>query len=78
MKVNHSHNDNKITGSTCKITDEICLPDSDLPRVVIIGGGFAGLALVEKLKHKKVQVVLFDKNNFHQFQPYFIKWLQVP
>jgi NADH dehydrogenase len=69
MKVNHSHNDNKITGSTCKITDEICLPDSDLPRVVIIGGGFAGLALVEKLKHKKVQVVLFDKNNFHQFQP---------
>ena len=72
MKVNHSHNNNnnnKITGSTCKITDEICLPDSDLPRVVIIGGGFAGLALVEKLKHKEVQVVLFDKNNFHQFQP---------
>ncbi|HAT64974.1 MAG TPA: FAD-dependent oxidoreductase, partial [Flavobacteriaceae bacterium] len=29
----------------------------------------AGLALVEKLKNKEVQVVLFDKNNFHQFQP---------
>ena len=70
MKVNHSHNgNNKMAESTCKITDEICLPDSDLPRVVIIGGGFAGLALVEKLKHKEVQVVLFDKNNFHQFQP---------
>jgi len=70
MKVNHSHNgNNKMTESTCEITDEICLPDSDLPRVVIIGGGFAGLALVEKLKHKEVQVVLFDKNNFHQFQP---------
>ncbi|PTB90534.1 hypothetical protein C9994_17240, partial [Marivirga lumbricoides] len=27
------------------------------------------LALVEKLKHKEVQVVLLDKNNFHQFQP---------
>ena len=37
--------------------------------MVIVGGGFAGLALVEKLKHKEVQVVLFDKNNFHQFQP---------
>ena len=55
--------------STCKITDEICLPDTKLPRVVIVGGGFAGLALVEKLKHKEVQVILLDKNNFHQFQP---------
>ncbi len=69
MKVNQSNNNRKEP--TCKITDEICLPDSDLPRIVIIGGGFAGLALVEKLKHKEVQVVLFDKNNFHQFQPLF-------
>ncbi len=69
MNVNHSNN--TITESACKITDEICLPDSNLPRVIIIGGGFAGLALVEKLKHKEVQVVLFDKNNFHQFQPLF-------
>ncbi|WP_236979829.1 NAD(P)/FAD-dependent oxidoreductase [Membranihabitans maritimus] len=67
MNVNHSNN--KITETACKITDEICLPDSDLPRIVIIGGGFAGLALVEKLKHQEVQVVLLDKNNFHQFQP---------
>lgn len=54
---------------TYRIGNEICLPDSSLPRVVVIGGGFAGLALVEKLKHKEVQVVLLDKNNFHQFQP---------
>jgi len=54
-----------------KISNSICLPDSNLPCVVVIGGGFAGLALVEKLKHKDVQVVLFDKNNFHQFQPLF-------
>lgn len=47
----------------------ICLPDSEFPRIVIIGGGFAGLALVEGLKKKNVQVVLIDKNNFHQFQP---------
>ena len=69
MKDSHTHK--KIMSSACKVTDDICLPDSDLPRVVIIGGGFAGLALVEKLKHKEVQVVLFDKNNFHQFQPLF-------
>lgn len=69
MNVNQSNNNTKE--SAYKISDEIFLPDSHLPRVVIIGGGFAGLALVEKLKHKEVQVVLFDKNNFHQFQPLF-------
>lgn len=68
MTINHSNNTNE---SACKVTDEICLPDTKLPRVVVIGGGFAGLALVEKLKNKEVQVVLFDKNNFHQFQPLF-------
>ncbi|PHS65812.1 MAG: FAD-dependent oxidoreductase [Flavobacterium sp.] len=47
----------------------ICLPKSSLPRVVIIGGGFAGLSLVEGLKNKPVQVVLIDKKNYHQFQP---------
>lgn len=47
----------------------ICLPDSKLPRIVIIGGGFAGLSLIKVLKNKDVQVVLLDKNNFHQFQP---------
>ncbi|MGZ0014680.1 NAD(P)/FAD-dependent oxidoreductase [Yeosuana sp. AK3] len=69
MNVKHANNNSKE--SSCKVTDEICLPDSKFPRIVIIGGGFAGLALVEKLKHKEVQVVLFDKNNFHQFQPLF-------
>lgn len=29
---------------TYRIGNEICLPDSSLPRVVVIGGGFAGLA----------------------------------
>lgn len=55
----------------CKTIDSICLPDSKLPRVVVVGGGFAGLALVEGLKKQNVQVVLMDKNNFHQFQPLF-------
>ena len=38
--------------------------------VVIVGGGFAGLACARKLaKSDKVRVTLIDKNNFHQFQP---------
>ena len=60
---------NSQTEASFKVSETICLPATKLPRVVIIGGGFAGLALVEKLKHKNVQVVLIDKNNFHQFQP---------
>ncbi len=49
----------------------VVLPTSDLPRIVIVGAGFAGLKLAKKLANKKFQVVLIDKNNFHQFQPLF-------
>lgn len=69
IKMDDKHIHTILSKSACKVTDEICLPDTKFPRVVIVGGGFAGLALVEKLKNKEVQVVLFDKNNFHQFQP---------
>ena len=47
----------------------ICLPKSKFPRLVIVGGGFAGLALAQGLRKKNIQVVLIDKNNFYQFQP---------
>jgi len=45
------------------------IPQSNLPRVVIIGGGFAGINLVKTLANKNVQVVLIDKHNYHTFQP---------
>ena len=45
------------------------IPTSNRPRVVIIGGGFGGLALAEKLKNKSFQVVLLDRHNYHTFQP---------
>lgn len=38
-------------------------------RVVIVGGGLGGLRLAEDLYGKGMQVVLIDKNNFHQFPP---------
>lgn len=38
-------------------------------RVVIVGAGFAGLTLAKKLSLKYFQVILIDKNNYHQFQP---------
>lgn len=45
------------------------IPDSKLPRLVIIGGGFGGLKLAQKIDDKKFQTVLIDKNNYHQFPP---------
>ena len=33
----------------CKTLENICLPKSNMPRIVIIGDGFAGLALVEEI-----------------------------
>ncbi|MCB9297380.1 MAG: FAD-dependent oxidoreductase [Lewinellaceae bacterium] len=45
------------------------IPDSSLPRIVVAGGGFAGLELAKALRNKPFQVVLLDKNNHFTFQP---------
>jgi NADH dehydrogenase len=42
---------------------------NDKKRVIIVGGGFGGLKLANKLKKSGFQVVLVDKNNYHQFPP---------
>lgn len=39
------------------------------PRVVILGGGFAGLGAAVKLKKANAEVVLIDKHDYHTFQP---------
>ena len=45
------------------------IPDTQLPRLVIIGGGFGGMNLAQNLKKSPYQVVLLDKRNYHTFQP---------
>lgn len=47
------------------------IPETALKRIVVIGAGFGGLKLAQKLMGKGYQVVLIDKNNYHQFQPLF-------
>ena len=47
------------------------IPETNQKRIVIIGAGFGGLALAQKVCKYDVQVVLIDKNNYHQFQPLF-------
>ena len=39
------------------------------PRVVIVGGGFAGLHAAQSLAHLNVDVTLVDRRNHHTFQP---------
>jgi NADH:ubiquinone reductase (H+-translocating) len=42
---------------------------STRPKVVIVGGGFAGLNAAKKLAHSPVDVTLLDRKNHHLFQP---------
>ena len=44
------------------------MPDS-VPRVVIVGGGFGGLAAAKALRRTNAQVILIDRQNHHLFQP---------
>jgi NADH:ubiquinone reductase (H+-translocating) len=39
------------------------------PRIVIVGGGFGGLATAKALKNTPAQIVLIDRTNHHLFQP---------
>lgn len=47
------------------------IPETNQKRVVIVGAGFGGLTLAQKLMKSDFQLVLIDKNNYHQFQPLF-------
>lgn len=38
-------------------------------RIIIVGAGFAGLRLAQDLEKSAYEILLIDKNNFHQFQP---------
>ncbi len=38
-------------------------------RIVIAGAGFGGLQLAQNLENTSYDVLLIDKNNYHQFQP---------
>src|SRR5262245_41274363 len=39
------------------------------PRVLILGGGFAGVGAAQKLEHADAEVVLVDRHDYHTFQP---------
>src|SRR6516165_4582770 len=43
--------------------------NAHVPRVVIVGGGFGGLAAAKALGKAPVEVILIDRTNHHVFQP---------
>jgi NADH dehydrogenase len=51
------------------ITTRTRIADLGKPRIIIIGGGFAGLEVAKGLNGFKAQTVLFDRYNHHTFQP---------
>src|SRR5215475_15935537 len=42
---------------------------TERPRVLVLGGGFAGVGAAQKLKDADAEVVLVDRHNYHTFQP---------
>lgn len=46
-------------------------PSTPKQKVVIIGGGFAGLNLVKKLDRSKFEIILINRHNYHSFPPLF-------
>src|SRR5690606_37883247 len=42
---------------------------TERPRIVVVGGGFGGLAAARELAGEPVEVTIVDRNNFHTFQP---------
>lgn len=45
------------------------LPKTEKPRIVLVGGGFAGIELAKALKNLDAQLVLLDRHNYHTFIP---------
>ncbi|MGD1920519.1 MAG: NAD(P)/FAD-dependent oxidoreductase [Pleurocapsa sp.] len=39
------------------------------PRIIIVGGGFAGLRLIRKLAQANAEIILIDRHNYHTFVP---------
>lgn len=47
------------------------MKNSEKKRLVIVGGGFAGLNLIKKINRKNWEIIVVDRNNYHSFPPLF-------
>jgi NADH dehydrogenase len=58
-----------MTSLIADLQNTIQIPDTVKNRIVVIGGGFAGIEFVKQLPEGFFQVVMFDRHNYHTFQP---------
>jgi NADH dehydrogenase/putative oxidoreductase len=61
--------DRLILGWARSVRDDRDLRETDLPHVVVVGGGFGGVAAVRGLRNTRCRVTLIDRRNHHLFQP---------
>jgi NADH:ubiquinone reductase (H+-translocating) len=54
---------------TPRATFRHAMADTNVHRVVVVGGGFGGIQAVLKVARAPVEVTLVDRRNFHLFQP---------
>lgn len=40
-------------------------------KIVVVGGGFAGINFIKRIDRNKYDVLLIDRNNYHSFPPLF-------
>ncbi len=45
------------------------IPPTASKRIVVIGGGFAGINFVKEMRYTPYQIVMIDRHNYHTFQP---------
>lgn len=45
------------------------MKQEELPKIIIIGAGFAGISMAKSFKNEAVNVLLIDQYNYHNFQP---------
>ena len=46
-------------------------------KIVVVGGGFAGINFIKRIDRNKYDVLLIDRNNYHSFPPLFLSLIHI-
>ena len=57
-----------------RVTEVVGSQAEKRKRIVMVGGGFAGIAAAHALRHADAEVLMIDRRNHHIFQPLLYRW----